>query len=288
MMKFRLKEGVLVLSVALALAACGEKKAPASQVAARVGETELTVHQLNAAMPTLSAGLAGEGEEVQKSVLKRMVERELLVQRALSDKLDQDPKIMLALDSARQDILAKAWLDTQVAQLARPTPEQVARYYADNPALFSQRKLYQLQKLTLENRKGVAEEVDRLLAGGGSLQSLAQWASERKLPFNAEAGTVAAEQVPLGVLEKLAALAPGQSLTLAEGDRVVVLRVAGVEQAPRTEAQAAGEIEQFLLSRERQQQVSRLLAQLKKDSPVEYTLFPDLGGAQASAPAATR
>ena len=288
MKKMRLKGGLLALSVVLALAACGEKKAPASQVAARVGETELTVHQLNAAMPTLSAGLAGEGEEVQKAVLKRMVERELLVQRALSDKIDQDPKIMLALDSARQDILAKAWLDTQVAQLARPTPEQVARYYADNPALFSQRKLYQLQKLTLEHRKGVAEEVDRLLAGGGSLQSLAQWASERKLPFNAEAGTVAAEQVPLGVLEKLAALAPGQSLTLAEGDRVVVLRVAGVEQAPRTEAQAAGEIEQFLLSRERQQQVSRLLAQLKKDSPVEYTLFPDLGGAQASAPAATR
>jgi len=288
MKKMRLKGGLLALSVVLALAACGEKKAPASQVAARVGETELTVHQLNAAMPTLSAGLAGEGEEVQKAVLKRMVERELLVQRALSDKIDQDPKIMLALDSARQDILAKAWLDTQVAQLARPTPEQVARYYADNPALFAQRKLYQLQKLTLEHRKGVAEEVDRLLAGGGSLQSLAQWASERKLPFNAEAGTVAAEQVPLGVLEKLAALAPGQSLTLAEGDRVVVLRVAGVEQAPRTEAQAAGEIEQFLLSRERQQQVSRLLAQLKKDSPVEYTLFPDLGGAQASAPAATR
>ncbi len=288
MKKMRLKGGLLALSVVLALAGCGEKKAPASQVAARVGETELTVHQLNAAMPTLSAGLAGEGEEVQKAVLKRMVERELLVQRALSDKIDQDPKIMLALDSARQDILAKAWLDTQVAQLARPTPEQVARYYADNPALFSQRKLYQLQKLTLEHRKGVAEEVDRLLAGGGSLQSLAQWASERKLPFNAEAGTVAAEQVPLGVLEKLAALAPGQSLTLAEGDRVVVLRVAGVEQAPRTEAQAAGEIEQFLLSRERQQQVSRLLAQLKKDSPVEYTLFPDLGGAQASAPAATR
>ncbi len=288
MKKMRLKGGLLALSVVLALAGCGEKKAPASQVAARVGETELTVHQLNAAMPTLSAGLAGEGEEVQKAVLKRMVERELLVQRALSDKIDQDPKIMLALDSARQDILAKAWLDTQVAQLARPTPEQGARYYADNPALFSQRKLYQLQKLTLEHRKGVAEEVDRLLAGGGSLQSLAQWASERKLPFNAEAGTVAAEQVPLGVLEKLAALAPGQSLTLAEGDRVVVLRVAGVEQAPRTEAQAAGEIEQFLLSRERQQQVSRLLAQLKKDSPVEYTLFPDLGGAQASAPAATR
>ncbi|NDV13148.1 EpsD family peptidyl-prolyl cis-trans isomerase [Crenobacter caeni] len=283
-----MRGSLLALSVVLALAGCGEKKAPASQVAARVGETELTVHQLNAAMPTLSAGLAGEGEDVQKAVLKRMVERELLVQRALTDKLDQDPKIMLALDNARQDILAKAWLDTQVAQLARPTPEQVARYYADNPALFAQRKLYQLQKLTLENRKGVAEEVDRLLAGGGSLQSLAQWASEHKLPFNAEAGTVAAEQVPLGVLEKLAALAPGQSLTLAEGNRVVVLRVAGVEQAPRAEAQAAGEIEQFLLSRERQQQVSRLLAQLKKDSPVEYTLFPELGGTLASAPGAAR
>ena len=131
-----------MLCLAAALPACDRASAGRSaQLAAKVNGAEISVSQLR-----------GAGNNAQ--ALDRIIDRELLVQQALHAGLERDPAVRDAIDASRRQILAQAWLD-KVAAGKTVSRDEIHAFYAENPALFAERRVYRVR----ETRELPAEEL---------------------------------------------------------------------------------------------------------------------------------
>ena len=115
--------GALVLLVALGLSACGgDKKKEASQSLVRVNGEEITFLQLNEELSrTPPQPNQAAQDAARKQVLEALIDRQLLQNEAMTNKLDRDPKVMQAIERAKAQIIAQAYLQTRMAKATKPT-----------------------------------------------------------------------------------------------------------------------------------------------------------------------
>ena len=122
---------------ALALAGCNQAGVEPSQVIARVNADEISVHQVNFALGQASKATISKSE--RDALVEKMIDRQLLQQQSLLQKLDRRPELMARLEEARLDILAAAYAEEVSGKLAAPDEGAAARYFAAHPALFAGR-----------------------------------------------------------------------------------------------------------------------------------------------------
>lgn len=279
---------------ALFLAACGHPSAGSSQVAVKVNRDEITVLQLNQQIQRLPGNLSQEQRDTAtRRVISGLIDQQLLVQQALDHKLDRDPEVLGALELARQQMLAQAYVQRVLAAQAKPSEQEIKQYYNENPALFGERKVYQLQELTIQ---GPAEKIKALQEHGKdvtSLRDLAVWLKANKLAFNVDSAVRTAEQLPMERLAQIARMKDGEvKLFRVDDNRAAALQVMGSQLQPVDDKQAAPVIEQFLSNRKRdqlaQEEVKRLRAAAKIDYVGDFAKYasastPDAAAAQAAA-----
>ena len=99
--------------------------------------------------------------KIRREVLDRLVDQELAVEKAIEKKLDRSPEVLLALENSRREILARAYVEQITAGVPKPTTEEAKKYYAENPALFAERRIYNIQEIVLPATAGVAAELTR-------------------------------------------------------------------------------------------------------------------------------
>ena len=199
------------------LAGCGvsEGGTPPS-AAARVNAEVISVQELEAARKRDAGG----------DTLERLIDQRLARQHALEQGLERSPQIAQALESARTEILARAYRQLVAEAQPRPTPAEIRSYYAEHPELFAQRRIYSLESLDAR--------------------------------FGVHRSTLAAEQLPLELLSRLQAMKEGEVLAIDDGaGGVVVLRIVAARLAPLDEASAAPLIEKFLLARRSSEALGR-------------------------------
>ena len=122
---------------AVALVGCGEKKdKAASQTAAKVNKDEITVHQINFVLQQQRGLRPEQAEAAGKQVLERLIDQQLALQKADDLKLDRDPRVVQQLEAAKREVLARAYFEKLSEGAAKPTAEEVEKYYNDKPALF--------------------------------------------------------------------------------------------------------------------------------------------------------
>ena len=86
---------VLAAAIALTLVACGDKKDTkvATQVAAKVGSEEISVHQINQVLSrtNTSGANAEQVQAMSREVLEKLIDQQLAVDQATEKKLDRTP-----------------------------------------------------------------------------------------------------------------------------------------------------------------------------------------------------
>jgi EpsD family peptidyl-prolyl cis-trans isomerase len=280
----------LAIACAAALAACGrdDGKKPASQVAVKVNKEEITVHQLNNAMAQFRNLSPEQQKAVAKQVLERMVDQELLVQRAIEKKLDRDPRIMQAMEASRRQILSQAYLDQLAQQIQKPGADEVKKFYDARPELFAERRIYRLQELAIPARpEFTAQALEDEIRKAKSLNDVVAWLKSKNVPFNANSTVKAAEQLPLEVVPKLARLKVGQVMLMPAQQGYLLVQVAATEQQPLDEKQATPFIEQFLLNQKKLELARSEVKQAREAAKIEYVgSFAE--GAAAKAPEAPK
>src|SRR5437868_1418263 len=139
---------VAIADLTVLLAGCGDKKKEkaASQTAARVNKEEITVHQINHVLQAQRGLPPEQAASASKQILEKLIDQELTVQKAGEQKLDRDPKVVAAIDAARREIISRAYLEKIGAGAPKPSPEEIKAYYDSNPALFKERRVYNLQE----------------------------------------------------------------------------------------------------------------------------------------------
>jgi EpsD family peptidyl-prolyl cis-trans isomerase len=259
-----------------------------TQVAAKVNKEEISVHQVNFRLQR-QAGNAGSRDASGRQVLEGLIDEELAVQKAEELRLDRDPKVVLAIDAARRDILARAYQERIGDAAARPSPEDVRKYYDQNPALFKERRIYTLQEIAIEGDGPQIELVKAQLQRAQTSAEFTDWLRANNVRFVANQAIRAAEQLPLTTLPALARLKDGQAMLMPAPTGAQVVVVVSSRPAPVEETKARPVIEQFLWNESKRRMVHSDMAAQRDASRIEYVgKFADAGKkAAAGAPADT-
>jgi EpsD family peptidyl-prolyl cis-trans isomerase len=289
----RFSATLLATAIALTLVACGNKdgKKVATQVAAKVGSEEISVHQINQVLSRANTGGASPEavQAISKDILEKLIDQQLAVDQATENKLHRSPEVVAQIESARRDILARAYIQQVSASIAKPSADDAKKYYADHPQLFSERRIFNVQEIVASNQPGVAELLKSSVAGGKSLDDIASALKAKNIPFNGGSATRAAEQIPLEVLPKIHALKDGQTTVIEAPQAVTVIRVVNSQASAVDEASALPRIEQFLTNQRAGEAVAANIKQLRSTTKITYMGEFDKGAtpvAAAAAPAA--
>jgi EpsD family peptidyl-prolyl cis-trans isomerase len=271
-----------ILTIVLALAGCGDKQTPetqpTAQVAAKVNGDEITVHQLNFEVSKLGNLDPDQSKLAAAKVLNSMVDQQLLVQKAIADKLDADPQVLQAIEASRRQILAQAVVQRMTLDQAKPDEAQMAEYYAQHPELFAERRIYRLQEINVQVTPENVELVKGQLQATKNLGDFVNWLKAQNIPARAVQSTKTAEQLPLELLPRLHQLKDGQAMTLASPKGLSILVVASSETHPLTPEQARPTIERFLDNARKRSAAEAELKRLKETAKIEYLgEFADAG-----------
>ena len=274
----------------LALTACGnkEEKGAATQVAAKVGSEEISVHQINQAMARVNT--AGATPDVvaamSREILEKLIDQQLSINQATEDKLQRNPDVVARIEAARREILAQAFVQEVTAQLPKPTADEVKQYYNAHPDLFADRHVYNLLEITVENVPGVVDLLRSYATSGKPVEGLVAELRDKKIRFTGGPGNRAAEQVPLELLPRLQALKDGQAIVTESPNAVIYTRVNSRQSQPVDEAAAQAKIAQFLMNQRINQAVGDRIKKLRADTTITY--MGEFAKPAASAPAAAK
>mgnify|MGYP006167571333 FL=1 len=266
---------LLPVVVAAALAAgCGDKSSSegkATQAAARVDGSEITVHQINQVLERQQGLKPEQAEAASHQVLESLIDQQLAVAKAEEQKLDRDPQVVQMLEATRRSILARTYLEKAAASGAgTPTPEEIRKYYDEKPALFSQRKVYALQEFTVP---GTQEQSKALMDQLKATRGPAQFVDVLKasgIKFNANQITQAAEGLPLGIIDPLSKVSDGEALYITGNDGFKALLVVASRSQPVAFEQAKPAIEQYLTAERRREFATKEMKALRTAAKVEY------------------
>ncbi|WP_028310699.1 EpsD family peptidyl-prolyl cis-trans isomerase [Derxia gummosa] len=260
--------------LAVTLAACGDddKKGGDTQSVAKVGSTELTVHQINFALQQRGNIPADQIERASRDTLERLIDQELAAQAAQKDGLDRDQQVIQAIDAARRDILARAYaqkVEREAQGQAAPTADAVQKFYDDNPLLFSDRHYYSVEQVVLDG-KDAARHADELLATRRTPQAFADaLIAEGGHPVVQKA-SYPAEALPLEQLRHMSELVGGKPVVQPRPGGAAVLFVLGSTPAPVSLDQARPSIERYLVGERSRRALADGAKALRAATPVTY------------------
>lgn len=285
----RIPMALAAVGLGLMLAGCGNKenKQVATQVAAKVGAEEISVHQVNQVLQRASTGGASPEavQRMKREVLEKLIDQQLAVEQATEAKLHRSPDVVNQIEAARREILVRAYMQKVAGNLPKATEEEVKKYHDDHPQLFAQRRIFNVQELVVTAGPGVEGQLRRFAGGGKSIEEASAWLKGQNIAFNSGGATRAAEQLPMEVLAQLQGVQDGQSIVLSAPQAVTLLRVVSSQLAPITQADAMPRIEQFLSNRRTAEAVAANLKQLRESTAIVY--MGEFGGAtSANAPSA--
>jgi EpsD family peptidyl-prolyl cis-trans isomerase len=275
----RLSAFIAILVVGFTLAACnrgdGDKKP--SQVAAEVNNDEITVHQVNQAMQRLGRLPDDRVAQAQKQVLDRLVDRQLLVQKAVEQKLDRSPEVVAAVEDSRRQILAQAYIQKVTGGAPKGSGDEIKDFYAKHPELFQERRIYRFTQVAIavagEQQQAVRAELERLDKSPDKeriMPQLAEWLKQHNLQFRATQTTQAAEQLPLESLPRYHQMKTGDIMFQPSPQGVVVSQLVAAQTQPLNEEQAKPFIEQYLQNRERLKISEDEMKRLRAAAKIKY------------------
>jgi hypothetical protein len=185
--------------------------------------------------------------------------------------MDQEPGARQALDAARREVLARAFVEQGVQTVAAPTEAMMHAYFDANDALFAHRRIYSLHEYLAKVPEDKVPALRALVEGGKPASDVEAWFQANGAPFREQQSTHPAEQIPLASLKALAAVPDGGGLVASAGNQVHVTYVSSSTQAPVTFDDVRQKIGQFLSVEGRRKVTESNLAALKSSAKIEYS-----------------
>jgi len=262
---------VLALALAAGLSACGNKNGEgATQVAAKVNKDEITVHQINYEFSKMGNISPEQAKQATGHILQGLVEQDLLMQKAIDNKLDRDPKVVQRLDADRRQILAQAYVDQVTSPATPPTDQEISDYYAKNPLLFSDRRIYRLLELSVPVTQENVDSIQKKLAESHTIDDFVTWLKSVNIQANAVQSVKPAEQLPMEILPRIHDLKEGQTVVIKSPTSLNVIVVTGSQSQPVTEAQAKQAISRYLITARKRALAEAEIKKLRDSAQIEY------------------
>jgi EpsD family peptidyl-prolyl cis-trans isomerase len=249
---------------------CGERKADATQVAARVNQSDITVHQINFLLQQDRNIRPDQLDAAGQRMLETLIDQELAVQKAVELKVDRDPQVVQALEAARREVLARAYKERATQGVSRGTPEEARRFYDATPALFKERRVYSLQELVIDAPPAKLPWINEQLAHAKSADEFADLLKAEGVRYTGSHAVKPAEQLPMGLVDRFAKMKDGDSAVLSEPPTLRVVFVAASRVEPVSFERAAPAIEQYLATLAKRRAIDDNLKALRTAAQITY------------------
>jgi len=142
----RMQRQVLMAAIVLVGTAgglCAAAEGPASgdadakRVVARVNQVEITYEEFQKRLESLQQQRGPVQPEQFKDVVRGMVQEEILIQDAATERLDQEAAVKAKLEQARRRVMIEELLQRKVIAQSQVTDDEARKMYEDNKPLFS-------------------------------------------------------------------------------------------------------------------------------------------------------
>ena len=210
--------------------------------------------------PTIDGRLGGVRESLEAQTMNQA--------RAVAELLTAN--LRHASGQPVECVIADSTIGRVAESAAKPTPEEVKAYYSGKPALFAQRRIYSLAEFAIEAPADQREALAGKLQGVKSPSDLAAALNAAGIKFASRNVTQAPENLPLPMVDKIAAMGEGQSFTVGTPAGLTLVFVTAAKPAPVTEDAARPAIEQFLLNDRKRKLVADEIKRLREVAKIEY------------------
>lgn len=254
----RVATAIAVVLAAGALSACklpfgggGTPKAPTGQVAATVGDQEITVRDLRAEMGADAPADPKAMKLAQQNTLRNIVGRTVLAKAALDQGVDKTPDFAIAKKRLLDGLLVQGLQNKIASQAAPVTKEEADRYVVSHPDLFAQRKVFAIEYIKMARPSDPA--IVKALEPLKTLEAVDAQLNQEKVPHQRATGNLDAVGADPRMVEAILKLPPGELFVIPSGNMLLVNQIKDTKVVPLAGAQAS-EIAQKMLAKQRVQE----------------------------------
>lgn len=248
------------------------------RIAAKVNDQPITVDQVAFVLQQQRDLRPDQVEAAIKQILERLIDQELAIQKGSrrvaqqveGGKRDDDPIVALQLDAATREVLSRAYFEKVSEPAPKPTPEEIKKYYDEQPALFKYRRIYNLREIAVESKPEQVPALREKLSAAKNIGDFIEYLKANGYRFSSNQVVRAAEQLPLTAVDGFAKMQDGQMMLNASASGVQVLVVVGTREEPLSEEQARSAIEQFLLNDRKRKLIEEDLKTMRAAAKIEY------------------
>ena len=268
----------IILALLIAVVASSCQKKASGQTVAIVNNEEITAAELNSEL-TSNPNLANaDSKEARNAALQKLISRKLLVQQAKADGLDKSPEYLNQQRRTNDDLLINMLLSKRVNTSQVPSADEIAKYEAGRPEIFSNREIWTLNQLVYPLPKD--KSVVAKLAAAKTLDEVGQVLSASHIQFTRSTKKIDSAMFPHPIYAQIAALQPGEPFIASSTDKSVASSITAREPAPLTADQARS----VALNAIRREQVEKVVEDrvksLRASAKIEYQ--PGFGPPAAS------
>ncbi|MGB4812476.1 MAG: EpsD family peptidyl-prolyl cis-trans isomerase [Methylophilaceae bacterium] len=271
-----LTKAVILLAGLTLLASCGKKaaeggddvEAKVGQSIVRVNNDEITIHQLNAELQRANVQ-PDQQEAASKQIVKSLIDRQILEQEAIKAQLDRNPNVMQAIESAKSQILAQAYLEGKVPAVA-PTQAEVDTYRTQHPEIFANRKVYVMDEAAFTVDAANVQSVQDLSKVAKTVEDVTAWLDSHHIKYTRNNTAHAAESLPAELLEKFNKMVVGDLIFINGNGRTLVGRMVEIKDMPISDADAKPLVERILAGDKRKKAAEAEMARLRSAAKIEY------------------
>ncbi len=207
---------------------------------------------------------------------QRFVNTVLLYQEALREKLDENPAVKNAIETARQQVLVHAaeaaWLQKQLID----QQDLQARYEKMVHAL--PKEQWRLREILVPNKAQADAVLSGLKAGKGFSDLAASYPDSPNAALGGEIGWVNPRQLPASMDDALRSAKSGEivgPIVVPQGMVIVQVLAKRPFAAPPLQA-----VEPQLVGQMREEALGRYLGELRKGAKIQYASTPGLPAAK--------
>lgn len=260
--------GVLLLVISVGLPACKSKGKKSGQALVRVNGEEITVLQINDELRR--AGVKSDQQEYATGkFLQILIDRNLLSDEAMRNRIDRTPEVVQAIERAKSEIIAQAYLSSVMTKISRPSVAEVHDYFQKHPEYFSERKQLDMHQLVISENDFNAE-LRLFIDSANSIDEVAAWLDSHNVKYARGQLSRSTSDMPEQMVATIKNMNKGQLFLIKERDNHLLNFIIDIKDSPVTFKNAALQIEQYLINKKSKDAVDAEIAHLRSLAKIEY------------------
>lgn len=260
-----------VFAICGLMVGCGKKDSveKSGQAIVSVNGEEITFLQLNNELQR--AKIKPEQQtQAGKEVVKKLIDRQILVQASINEKLDRNPQVVQAIENAKMQILAQSYLENKLTSIAKPTASDISDYYNSHGDFFANRKVYVMDQIVFGEKPSLNSELEALSDKAKTLEEVIAWLNANQIGFAQAKEAHPAESLPPELLGKISKMAIGEIIFFKTNQKIMVSKMADIVNKPISATEAKPIIERILLAQKRKQFAEAELKRLRSAAEITY------------------